>query len=82
MNVRTLSPRLQIYLEKHQLQAFFEKQSQIFLANPRHPGLHTELLEPKDLALYSFRITKKYRAIFVSCGDGSIEIIDINNHYS
>lgn len=51
------------------------------MANAEHPGLHTEALEPKYLKIYSFRVTKKYRAIFIYRGPDVVEIIDINNHY-
>lgn len=82
MNIRPLSPRLQRYLASRGLATTWKKQRALFAVNPRHPGLRTELLEPRHLHLYSFRITRKYRAIFVYCGHETVEVIDINNHYA
>lgn len=81
MNVLPLSNRLLKYLQTHNLAKRFKKQEVIFEANPFHPSLRTEILEPKHLKIYSFRISQKYRAIFIYTGDSDIEIIDINNHY-
>ncbi len=81
MEALPLSKRLIAYLEKHQLGKVFQKQFDFFLDNPFHPSLHTESLEPKHLHLYSFRITRSYRAIFIYRSEGLIEIIDVNNHY-
>ena len=49
--------------------------------NFSYPSLNTEILEPKEFRLYSFRIDRKYRAIFAVTVEGEIEIIDINAHY-
>ncbi len=81
MHARPLSPRLQKYITKHKLDRAFAKQLSLFLLSPRHPSLHTELLEPKYLGIYSFRVTRSYRAIFIYEGNRAIEIVDINNHY-
>ena len=69
------------YLREHQLVKKFEKQVNLFLTNYQHPSLNFELLEPKNLKLYSFRVDKKYRAIFIFRFTDIVEIIDINNHY-
>lgn len=69
------------YLKSHKLEKKFFKQV-IFLKNDvRHPSLNVELLEPKHLKFYSFRIDKKYRAIFIFTDENTIEIIDANDHY-
>ena len=81
MKILPLSRRLQRYLRQHRLTRKFEKQKALFEKNYRHPSLHTELLEPKHLRIYSFRIEIQYRAIFIINEDGNAEIIDINNHY-
>jgi plasmid maintenance system killer protein len=81
MQILPLDKRLIVYLGRHGLVRQFEKQKRFFEANPLHPSLNTELLEPKHLRIYSFRITRNYRAIFIYCGDATIEIIDVNNHY-
>lgn len=81
MNILPLSKRLLKYLGVHNLAGRFEKQKLIFETNPFHPSLHTEILEPKHLKFYSFRVTLRYRAIFIYRDNGNIEIIDINDHY-
>lgn len=81
MEIFPLNKHLTIYIRRHHIVKQFEKQKRLFEANPLHPGLHTELLEPKILRIYSFRITRSYRAIFIYCGNKTIEIIDVNNHY-
>jgi Txe/YoeB family toxin of Txe-Axe toxin-antitoxin module len=69
------------YLEKRGLKRKFEKQSKVFEKSPFHPGLHTELLKPRHLRLWSFRVDQKYRAIFIFRKVDTVEILDINNHY-
>ena len=69
------------YLKKRQLFKKFQKQYTLFLANPSHPSLNVEVTEPKHLRIYSFRVDKKYRAIFIFRGPDVVEIIDVNNHY-
>ncbi len=81
MHVKSLRSDLKRYLTKHNLKKKFDKQVALFENNPRHPSLNTERLEPKQLKVYSFRIDKKYRAIFIFITPEEIEIIDINDHY-
>lgn len=81
MKIKSLRNNLQKILKKHNLEKKFEKQSKYFEKNPSHPSLNTEKLEPKNLKLYSFRIDKKWRAIFLVTKDHQVEIIDINPHY-
>ena len=44
-------------------------------------NINTELLEPKHRMVYSFRIDRKYRAIFICLTGEEIEIIAITKHY-
>jgi len=81
MRILPLHPDLERYLQKHRLLKRWQKQLPLFEQNWRHPGLHTEILEPKELRIYSFRIDLQYRAIFVFTDKETVEIIDINNHY-
>lgn len=81
IDIKPLRKDLQKTLTKHSLVSKFKKQIKLFQNNPYHPSLHTEILEPKKLKLYSFRLDLKYRAVFVYCGKNTIEIIDINCHY-
>lgn len=81
MEILPLSKRLLVYLEKRDLQEIFDKQKRLFENNPFHSGLHTEIMEPKHLRVYIFRLTRKYRVIFIYQGSCKVEIIDINDHY-
>jgi len=81
MHVKPLRKDLVRYLQKHNLTRKFAKQFKIFSENPRHPSLHTEILQPKTLRIYSFRIDLHYRAIFIFSSMDEVEIIDINPHY-
>jgi len=81
MKILSLRPEIREYLEKRKLEKKFEKQKKIFEKNPFHPSLETELLEPKKMRIWSFRIDRKYRAIFIFREKDIIEVIDVNNHY-
>ncbi|MDO9350609.1 MAG: hypothetical protein Q7U55_05155, partial [Deltaproteobacteria bacterium] len=69
------------YIENHVISKKWEKAKRLFENDPSHPSLHTELLEPKDRLIYSFRIDKKYRALFICLPDGKVESIAITKHY-
>ncbi len=81
MKILPLRLDLERYLDRHQLRKKWHQQLRLFEQNWRHPSLHTELLEPKDLQIYSFRLDRKYRAIFVFDDDVTVEIIDLTSHY-
>lgn len=81
MRILPLHPEIKQYLEKRRLEKKFEKQKALFENNPFHPGLETELLEPKSMRIWSFRLDRKYRAIFIFREKDIIEILDVNNHY-
>ncbi len=72
---------IQKYLKERNLQNKFEKQKEIFERNPFYPGLETELLEPKKMRIWSFRLDNKYRAIFIFRSKDTVEVITVNNHY-
>jgi len=80
MLIATLNARVKKRLEKLDLINKFRKQKGLFELNPSYPSLNTEKLEPKSIGLYSFRISKKYRAIF-RIRNGMAEIIHITKHY-
>jgi Txe/YoeB family toxin of Txe-Axe toxin-antitoxin module len=69
------------YLQTHGLWKKWLKAKRLFEQNPSRNSLNTELLEPSDRHIYSFRIDKKYRAIFICLPDNTIEIIAVTNHY-
>jgi Txe/YoeB family toxin of Txe-Axe toxin-antitoxin module len=69
------------YLKKHGLAKKWEKAKKLFENDPSYPSLNTELLEPKHRLIYSFRLDKKYRAIFICLPEGKVEIIAVTKHY-
>lgn len=81
MNLDFLTKDQKKYLLNHNLVKKFEKQYQKLIEDPHHPSLNLEILEPKNRGIYSFRLDKKYRVIFIFDLDQSIEILSITNHY-
>ncbi len=81
MEVLPLHPDIVEYVAQRGLSKKFTKCLELFRRNPFHPGLQTELLEPRHLRVWSFRIDQKYRAIFIFRDAYTVEIIDANNHY-
>jgi Txe/YoeB family toxin of Txe-Axe toxin-antitoxin module len=81
MKILPLHPELREYLKARGLEKKFEKQIDLFKENSFHPSLRTELLEPRKMKIWSFRIDKKYRALFIFLEKDVIEIIDVNDHY-
>ena len=80
MQIKPLNLRVQKQITRFGVRSKFEKQQKLFEINPFHPSLHTEKLEPKSVGLYSFRVDKKYRAIF-RIHDGMAEIVHVTKHY-
>lgn len=80
MGIKPINARVEKQLKRLGLTAKFKKQSALFETNLSHPSLNTEKLEPKSVGLYSFRIDKKYRAIF-RIRNSEVEIILITKHY-
>jgi len=81
MKILLLHSEIVEYLKERNLSKKFEKQRRLFEENPFHPGLKTELLEPRKMRIWSFRIDRKYRAIFIFRERDTVEIIDVNDHY-
>ena len=69
------------YIKKHGLSKKWEKAKRLFENDPSHPSLNTELLEPKHRLIYSFRIDKKYRELFICLSEDTIEILAVTRHY-
>lgn len=66
----------------HGLTRKFAKQCRLLERDPSYPSLKVELLEPRQYGVYSFRIDRKYRALFVFRPDKQgIEILNITVHY-
>ena len=69
-------------IERFGLGKKFAKAIELFENNPCHPGLHVELLEPKAMGIYSFRLDRKYRDLFIYRADkAAIEILNVTKHY-
>ena len=81
MKIAPLHADVAAYLHKRQLIRKWDKASKLFETNIRHPSLNTELMEPRWRGIYSFRIDRKYRAMFLSVSSEKIEVIAITNHY-
>lgn len=81
MRILPLHSEIRKYLKTRNLEKKFEKQINLFKENPFHPGLKTELLEPRKMKIWSFRVDRKYRALFIFLEKDVIEIIDVNDHY-
>ena len=81
MKIKKLRDDLKDYLKKHNLMKKYEKAKKLFENDPFYPSLNTELLEPKERLIYSFRLDRKYRALFIYTGENEIEIIAFTNHY-
>ena len=81
MKIFPLHPEIKDYLKERRLEKKFEIQNRLFKQNPFYSSLETELLEPRKMRIWSFRIDRKYRAIFIFREKDAVEIIDVNNHY-
>ena len=80
MKIKLLKDDIKKYLKKYQLEKKFQKAKRLFEQDIRHPSLNVELLEPKHLKVYSFRLDRKYRAIFIVVNNEA-EILTVTNHY-
>jgi len=76
-----LGEDIEEYVKKHGLTKKWEKAKRLFENDSSHPSLNTELLEPKHRLIYSFRIDKKYRALFICLSEDAIEILAVTRHY-
>jgi plasmid maintenance system killer protein len=80
MKIISIKNSIKQYLKKHQIEKKFLKAKKLFEQDINYPSLNVEILEPKHLKVYSFRIDKKYRAIFIFV-NGEAEILTVTNHY-
>ena len=69
------------YIQRHGISKKWEKAKRLFENNPSHPSLNTELLEPKHRLIYSFRIDKKYRVLFICLPEDKVEVLAVTKHY-
>lgn len=80
MKIKILRPDLLGFLKQHNLEKKWDKILTLFENNIRHPSLRAELLEPRWRGIYSFRLDKKYRALFFIDRNGRAEVFQITNH--
>ncbi len=80
MKIKPLRKDLQDILIRNNLSKKFNKAVSLFESDIKHPSLSVELLQPHWRGIYSFRIDKKYRALFFIAGD-AVEIFQITKHY-
>lgn len=77
-----LDPEVYQQAKKHNLIKKFAKCCVLIAEDLKHPSLNVELMQPKELDIYSFRIDRKYRGIFLFRDNKkSIEIVAITVHY-
>lgn len=82
VKILPIASRVQKLVDRHNVRKKFEKQLQFLQKDLKHPSLNDELLEPHWRGIHSFRIDRKYRAIYFKYEDTEeIEILDITVHY-
>jgi len=82
MKILAVSGRVEKYVKSRGLIKKFDKQVRLLEQNPRHPSLNVEVLEPRSHGIYSFRVDRKYRALFIFREDKQvIEILAVTAHY-
>lgn len=81
MQIKPLRKDQEKFISKQNLAVKWSKVKKLFENNIRHPSLDVELLEPKWRGFYSFRLDKKYRALFFIDDNNQAEVFKITNHY-
>ena len=80
MQVKPLRKEVDSFISKYGLRRKWDKAKRLFETNLRYPSLRTELLEPHWRGIYSFRLDRKYRALFFIT-EGKAEVFKITKHY-
>ena len=81
MKILPLRADQEKFLKKRNLVRKYKKQKKLFEESIFHPSLNFELLEPRHMQMYSFRVDRKYRAQCIFLNPELVEVMDINNHY-
>lgn len=77
-----IHPKVIEQAKKHNLSKKFTKCCVLIATDLKHPSLKVELIQPKALGIYSFRIDQKNRGLFLFRDNKkSIEIVAITVHY-
>lgn len=80
MEIKIVTSKVFRYLKAHNLDDKWKKAVSLFESNIKHPSLNTELMEPKEEMIYSFRVNRKYRALFMTKNNTAF-VFRITNHY-
>lgn len=80
MQILPLRNDLIDFLKKRNLIKKWPKVKSLFENDIRYPSLNVELMKPHWRGIYSFRIDKKYRALFFISAN-KVEVFQITNHY-
>ena len=80
MEIQVVTPKVYNYLKTRVLLGKWNKAVYLFESNIKHPSLKTELMEPKEEMIYSFRIDRKYRALFIIKNNVAY-VFRVTNHY-
>lgn len=80
MQIKPLGKEVEVSIGKYGLRHKWNKAKPLFETNIGYPSLHAELLEPHWRGVYSFRIDRKYRALFFIT-EGKAEVFKITKHY-
>lgn len=80
MEIQVVTRKVWTYLRERELEKKWRKACAYFEKDIRHPSLHTELLEPREEMIFSFRVDRKYRALFVIKEDKAL-VFRVTNHY-
>ena len=80
MEIKPLRKDLEEFLKQHNILSKWKKSKILFEKDIQYPSLKVELLEPKWRGIYSFRLDRKYRALFFISARQA-EIFQITNHY-
>lgn len=80
MEIKIVTPKISRYIKAHGLDDKWKKAVSLFESNIKHPSLNTELMEPKEEMIYSFRVDRKYRALFMIKNNTAF-VFRITNHY-
>lgn len=80
MQIKYLRKEDKLFLNEHNLVKKWTKAKILFEKDINYPSLKVELLEPKWRGIYSFRLDKKYRALFF-IDNNTAEVFQITKHY-
>lgn len=82
LKILPANPKIWKKAKKLRVEKKLKKTVKLLRENWRYPGLKVERLEPKEMGIWSFRVDRKVRALFIWREDKkAIEILNITVHY-